>query len=303
MRWEWLLSEGGVTKSSGDAMNIKTDTSNPPDDIGDVNIAAVVCISDTPCPGVGSLDQGAIPVREAQISIREVPDAPSGIGGGDIKGATQLPNSTFCSATAQANPEYIQNPEVAPVPNETAWLCVVDNISLKGNDELLIYSDAATVDASGPTSYGGTVPVRLWVEEDISLGGNSDIRHVQDSLGSPVDVVAFAGTPANYSNLHIYGNNDGASQTWELRGTAAGLAAFFYAPSASCEMGGGGGAANNILGQIWCNSFDINGSVNVTVPPSDGGGAGGGGGATSFPPSIFDFVARSTWGTRLFGQN
>jgi hypothetical protein len=291
---------GDVAPSVG-SVAAKVGSSTGPD------LTAVLCVSGSCNPGSFASAQ----VVNSRLNLPLVPAAPSGTYQA-ISSTATLPNTSFCTLDSGLT-RFVQNPAEPNPGTETAWRCRVSSISLTGTQTLTIYTNATAANASGPTAASGaSVPVRIWLTGDISLGDNSEIRHVKGSSTAtladvtPFDDADVATNPPdgdgilNFYDLHLYGNPlGGAAQAVDLRGTSAGLSLFLYAPTVAVSFSGGGGAPCNISGQIWANRFDASDTPTTCTPPS-----GSSGGFTNGSnPVIYDVVARSTWGARLYGLN
>jgi hypothetical protein len=315
-----LIAFGGSAKTSGRAARVlnSSDGSNT----GDTDAAALFCIlSDDGSDSCDPSDRlASTPVVPIKLSLREAPVPPAGVGGGDLRGTVILPNADYCRPTWTTRDQYIANPDTVP-PSEEAWECVVNNINATGSGALYILNNIETLDpsdSSRPGTLSTTIrPVRLWVNGNISLSGTYKMNHFGvnripgtnlsleapgnaeslktflDAPANRIEVNAFSdssATNANFNDFHLYGPNS-PFQRWGLGGTPGTLAAFLYGRYADCQFSGN----IKILGQIWCRSFDAQGNAELVIAPSDFGD-------DSIPPSIFDFTARSTWGSRLFGR-
>ena len=94
---------------------------------------------------------------------------------------------------------------------------------------------------------------------------------------------------------NLYANGSGS---FNLNGTAAGVAFNLYAPYASVDLRGGGGARPNFMGRLWVNDLYLNGSMEIFTFASGADGDGPGGGIP-----IIDFIARSFTQSSGFGLN
>ncbi|MCP9886736.1 hypothetical protein KBY96_02130 [Cyanobium sp. ATX 6A2] len=119
---------------------------------------------------------------------------------------------------------------------------------------------------SGTASCGTTVTWDIF-KEDCTLTGCEGIEYDVRRL------------------LNVYANGTGS---FDLNGTAAGVAFNLYAPFASVELRGGGGAVPNFMGRLWVDELYINGNAKIFTFSSGADGDGPGGGIP-----LVDFIARS----------
>jgi hypothetical protein len=148
-------------------------------------------------------------------------------------------STTPCSITIPAISGTMTLPSAADVANHTPgtpYRYKVPSINLSGGNTLTINSTA-------------TDPVYLFVDGDITFGGNASIVH--------------SGTP---NQFRIYGHPT-TPQTFRLNGGANAVNVFIYAPQAT--MGINGGSSDpDISGAIWVKAWDGSNSnrAEIRVP-------------------------------------
>ena len=180
----------------------------------------------------GSLFGGSIP-------LPPIPSTPSNFPatGEDIKST-----KTYTSGTS--NGGFCVTPT-----NENVTYCRIKSINLKSSDTLTFVGTSTT-------------PMRVYIDEDVSMSGNSRIIH----NGSPENLAIFG---------HAADSNSSNDQQFVLNGGSTATSAFIYMPD-GCVGINGGSSNPDLIGAIWakqygetCGSSSNNGDI--LIPDGMGG--------------------------------
>ncbi|MCT0224852.1 hypothetical protein [Synechococcus sp. CS-1328] len=285
---------GGVTKASGGAGDILGPDGNP--------LQAILCITSTATCGAGvssiSTSGGnTVPVTPIAINIDPPPTYP---GTTSNKGSISKVNTYMrVNSTDTAI-------ELCDISGSTLSGCSTANYCEKVTSTVANYhcrmsdidtgTKVLTIDSTGGR-------IALYFNDSpgtVATGGTGGIQHVRcGSFAGATTACATAAPASQFDRVSFYGNL--ASNVFDLQGTPGVLSTFVYFRQGQVNIGGNA----EIVGSLWSNNLELNGSFEIAAPPTGcvtGGGAFctliGGGGAPS--EVLFDWVARSTAQGKLY---
>ncbi|MFY8149302.1 MAG: hypothetical protein ACOVNL_08810 [Prochlorococcaceae cyanobacterium] len=285
---------GGVTKAAGAAGELNGPDGNP--------LQAVLCITTTttcggPVSSISTLGGNTVPVTPIAINLDPPPtypgtttkvgsiskvDAYMRVNSGNT--AIELCNISGSTLSGCSAPNYCEK-----VVNSFAdYHCRMSSIDT--GTKLL------TVDSTGGR-------IALYFNDSpgtVASGGTGGIAHVRcGSFAGATKACTTSAAASEFDRLSFFGNL--STNVFDLQGTPGALAVYVYFRQGLVSIGGNA----EVVGSLWSNNLEVNGSFEIAAPPTgclSGGGAFctliGGGNAPN--EVLFDWVARSTAQGKLY---